>query len=492
MGKKFADDEKYRDDDDEAQLVRVFVDPTRKEKKVSPWLFGTNLSPAMETETGVVKFIRQSGITCFRFPDGGSPGYHWKDGSFDHTGRFARAPLRDMDYFIQFCRTTGTRPIIRVNVESGTPAEAAAWVAYLNKTAVFPATYWELGNEVYDESDRGYRTPEKYADLIIAYSTEMKKADPSIKIGMDWAPTAKHSFNAKVVVKAGKYVDFVSVHWYPNLISPDRPWNGRIHPYPEEVLAGSLQIKGMVEEIREIFKKYDPERAKPVEVAFLEWEGTVDGPALDLPPYSKGIVQWSLANALFHADCLGIFAKEGVDVAATFDFQSTGSGYIRGSDKDVDETGQRWDNAIIRPKALALKLFSEYFGDTVVACSVADAPYYYAKEDWWPETYRGRVPYVTAYAGLFEGKDKLTLMLINKHPEKSYAVHALTYNVALWPKGKVYVLTGPALTAQNEDNPSNVQIKEFEVDNIAREMDFSLPPHAVMLIQMDIENENNK
>jgi len=469
-GQKFAEDGTYRDDDEEATVVRVFVDPARKIARVSPWLAGANMAPKMETERDIIKFVRESGITCFRFP-GGAPGYHWETGLFDFSTRFEKVPLRDMQFVTEFCRITGTRLIIQVNVESGTAQEAADWVAYLNKTIMFPAIYWELGNEVYGDWDPGHMTAAEYADVIIEYATKMKAVDPSIKIGMNWAGATRQFFNTRVIKKAGKYIDFVSIHWYPNLISPDNIHGGRIHPYPLEVMANSEYIPGMVKEVKELFERYAPGREKPVEVTFLEWDGAADSPGSDFKPYSRRIVQWSLANALFHMDCFGKFASTGVDASATFDFQSISFGYIRGWDKEAGWGGQRWDGEIVRPKALALKLFSEHFGDTVVASTVTDFPYYYSKDDWWPETYRGRVPYVTAYAGIFEGKGKCSLLLINKHPEKDYNIRALTYNVNIRNQGKVYILTGPSLTAQNEGNPMNVQIKEFDVSNIEREMD---------------------
>jgi len=469
LGNKFAGDATYRNDDDEMPLVRVFVDPTRKTARVSPWLGGTNMAPKMETRAGIIQYVKQSGITCFRFPGGGSPD-----------------SFRDS---VEFCRITGTRLIIQVNVESGTAQEAADWVAYLNKTVGFPALYWELGNEVYGDWDPGHMTADKYADLIIEYATKMKAVDPSIKIGMDWAGATRQFFNTRVIKKAGKYIDFVSIHWYPNRINPDNMHDGRIHPYPLEVIANSEYIPGVVKDVKELFAKYVPDRERPIEVTFLEWDGAVDGPSSDFRPYSKGIVQWSLANALFHLDCYGKFASSGVAASTTFDFQSIGFGYIRGWDKEAGWGGQRWDGEIVRPKALALKMFSGYFGDTVVASTVSDFPYYYAKDDWWPGTYLGRVPYVSAYAGIFEGKNKCSLLLINKHPEKSYKVRAITYNVNVRSQGKVYLLTGPSLLAQNEGNPMSVQLREFDVHNIEREMDFGLPAHSAMLIQMDIEPE---
>ncbi|MFA5038117.1 MAG: hypothetical protein WC732_00370 [Candidatus Omnitrophota bacterium] len=479
----------YGNLNEEGKDIIVFVNAKRKGPEISPLLYGSNLSPKMESEPDIIKFVQDKKITVFRFPGGGSPGYHWKEGKFDFGERFAQTPFSQMDYVVGFCKLTGSQLVIQVNVESGTALEAAEWVTYMKDELKFPVMYWELGNEVYGDWDRAFMSGKDYGKLIREYAALMKAADPTIKIGMDWAPATRWFFNIDTIKGAGDLIDFVSVHWYPNDIDPAHPQGGRIHPELEEVMANFLHIPGIVKEIRKTFRRYAPGRQKQVEVAFLEWDGATDGPASDFAPYSRGIVQWSLANAIFHADCLGMFATTGVSAATQFDFQSIGFGLIRGWDQGAGWGGQRWDGEIIRPKALAIELFSKYFGDVLLPCRIQNAPFYVKKKEWAPETFGGRVPYVTVYASTSEKEKTLSLAFINKHPDRAFAVKVFILEGQPANTGKLYVLTGPSLLSQNEQNPMTVGIKEYRIRGLAKEFDYTLPPHSVSMVVTRLEGQ---
>ena len=469
--------------------TEITINPEIEIGKISPLLFGANLSPKMESEPDIIRFIKDINLKCFRFPGGGSPGYHWKDSTFDFDTRNTNAPLRKIDYLLEFCRLTNTSLVIQVNVESGTAKEAAEWVEYMNKKVNFPVIYWELGNEVYGDWDKGYMSPEEYAALIKEFSREMKKVDPDIKIGMDWAPSHKNHFNKEVVKKAGEYIDFISYHWYPNLTKFSRPYKGRIHPEPKKIMANYLQIPYIVKNVRDIFKTYQPQKENKVEIAFLEWDGAVDGPSSDFPPYSQGIVQWSLANAIFYADCLGIFALNNVSVSTVFDFQSIGFGFIRGWDKNAGWQGQRWDGETIRPKALALKLFARHFGDIAIQSEIKDYPYYYKMSDWYPDSYAGKVPYLSCYASKYSQGNTLTIVLTNKHEQQAFKVKIHLKSVKPKEKGMLFILSGPELLAQNEGNPLNVGIKEYAVENVTDSFGYTVPAHSVVLLKIDYETK---
>lgn len=477
----------YGNLNEEGKDIIIFINGKRKLRDISPLLYGSNLSPKMESEPDVMQFVRDRKITFFRFPGGGSVGYHWEEGRFDFADNFNRSPLRKIEYVVDFCRLTGTELVMQVNVESGTPEEAAGLVAYMNKEIGFPVSYWELGNEVYGDWDRAFMSGKDYGKLIKQYSAAMKKEDPSIKIGMDWASATRWFFNVDTIKAAGEAIDFVSVHWYPNDIDPAHPRMGRIHPEPEEVMANFMHIPGIVKEIKRVFQRYAPKRKEPIEIAFLEWDGAMDGPPSDLAPYSRGIVQWSLANAIFHADCLGMFATTGVSVAAQYDFQSIGFGLIRGWDREAGWGGQRWDGEIIRPKALAIEMFSKYFGNVLLPCRTQNAPFYVRKKEWAPETYGGRIPYITAYASTFKDEDLLSLALINKHPDKTFNVKVFVIDGDLHPSGRLYVLNGPSILAQNDQDPMAVGIKEYGIRGLGKEFDYTLPEHSVSIIQARLD-----
>jgi alpha-N-arabinofuranosidase len=461
--------------------IQITVEPNKEIANVSRLIYGSNLSVKVESEWDVIAFLKNIGVTCFRFL-GGTQGYHWKTGGFDFDEHYDNAPLRNIDHVIEFSKIIGAQLVLQVNVESGTAKEAAEWVEYMNKKSGYRVDYWELGNEVYGDWDKGYMTANRYAEVIKEFSREMKKVDPTIKIGMDWAPMRKEEFNMEVIKKAGEYIDFVSCHWYPNHTNPTHKFESRIHPTPNEVMSNYLQIPIIVNRIHELIAKYAPSRTGKIEVTFLEWDGAWDGPNSDFKPYSKGITQWSLANALFHADCLGQFALNKVTVAAHYDAQSINFGLIRGWDKDAGYGGYRWDGEIVRPKAYAIQLFSKYFGDIVVGSTVKNSPSFYKKHDWWADSYYGNVPYISCYASKFSSEKKISLILINKHADKDYKVRVKLIDIQPDKKAVLHVLTGPDPMSQNEQNPDQVRIHDYTVENVNKDFRHTIPAHSVNVI----------
>jgi alpha-L-arabinofuranosidase len=465
------------------QQTVINIEPDIVIGKVSPFLYGVNLSPKMETRPDIIQLCKSLGITFFRFP--GTSGYHWKNGTFDFDQRCANAPLRNIDYLIAFCKLTNTQLVLQVNIESATAQEAAEWVEYMNKKAGFPVKYWEIGNEVYGDWDKAYMKPEEYAAVIKEFAGAMKTVDPTIKIGMDWAFSHKDNFNKAVLKEAGEYIDFISYHWYPNLTKFSKPFHGRIHPTPKEVMANSLEIPRFMQHVKELIAANCPQKKDKIELTFLEWDGAVDAPASDFPPYSQGMIQWSLANAIFYADTLGMFAASGATVASSYDLQSIGFGFIRGWDENAGWGGQPWDGETLRPKALALKLFAQHFGDTLIKNTLENIPYYYKEKDWWPDSYSGNVPYISCYASKHSQKNTLAIVLINKDEKRDYKVRLNIVSVKPEKQGKLIVLNGPELTAQNDGNPMNVQLKEFTVENINNSFTYTLPAHSVNLIEVN-------
>lgn len=464
--------------------IKIQINPLREKRKISRLLYGSNLAPKMESEPDIIKFVNNIGLACFRFP-GGHQGYRWKTGSFDYDTRCANSPLRNIDYLIEFCKKTGTKLILQVNVESGSAKEAAEWVANMNKKSGFYVEYWELGNEVYGEWDKGYMSAGRYADVIKEYAKAMKTEDPNIKIGANWAPARHENFNIEVIKSAADYIDFLSLHWYPNHINAEHKFEGRIHPTPEEVIANSMQIEVLVKRANEIIAQYAPQKTGKIEACFLEWDGAWDGPNSDFKPYSQGITQWSLANAIFYADCFGQFMQNNVTLSAHYDMQSINFGLIRGWDKDSGWGGYRWDGEIIRPKALAIKLFSQNFADVLVESTVTDAPYYYKKQDWWADSYSGKVPYISCYAAKSSQGEKLTIALINKHSDKPFKTTIELQGVIPDPQGEMLILHGPSISSQNDGRPNNVQISNYKIENIKPRFNYTIPPHSVVLLKIN-------
>ncbi len=466
------------------------IDPNRILRPVNPFIYGSNLMALTEFEMDVVKFAKDAGISNFRYPGSASEGYHWETGKFDHGDRYDRAPINQIDNLIKFCRLSNTAAVLQVNIETGTPDEAARWVRAMNFEKGMRVDYWELGNETYGDWDRNYMTAEEYVEVIKKYSEAMKAVDPAIKIGPNFGGPNFPDFDEALIRGAADHIDFVSYHWYPNHTGPHNPDGDTPHPRAEDIMANSLNVGYMVERMERLLERYAPHRKGKIEICFLEWDTSWDAVPSDLQFSYKGMM-WSLANGIAYADTLGQFARNGISVANQYNFQSVMFGLIRGWDKEAGWGGSRWDGVTIRPKGLALKMFARYFGDILLDTQIEGSPWYEKRQDWRADSYTGKIPYVSAYVSKFEEEDKLAIVLINKHAEKNFKVEMLFEDIQPDSEGRVWVLNGPSLESQNDGSPRTVTLKDFAIRGFGETSTYTAPAHSVSLIQIGYERENS-
>jgi len=203
--------------------------------------------------------------------------------------------------FAQFSRQAkaiGADSFVTVNYGSGTPAEAAAWVA-ASRAPGNDVALWEVGNETYGCWEvnnelagapahyRGYRPaltggsdptcPQitegnaagtqtlatSYAANAQRFMRAMKAADPAARIGVPWAFGAtvqggavpdNAEWNNTVLGTDGKYVSFVDAHYYPFSFSGG---TGGANPTDQQVLAALKQIPGLYGSIRTVLDARD-------------------------------------------------------------------------------------------------------------------------------------------------------------------------------------------------------------------------------------------
>lgn len=175
--------------------------------------------------------------TVLRFPGGTVMGiYHWQDyvGPVEQRKKVKNIVWGGlMTYqfgtceFIELCRFIGAEPMICINMPTGSPEEAAAWVEYCNGTEdtyyanlrrshgyeePFGVKYWCIGNESYAVPDLGMQDDVNvYIRESWEYVKYMKMTDPTIElvfVGND------NSWNEKVLDSLSPVCDYLSVHHY--------------------------------------------------------------------------------------------------------------------------------------------------------------------------------------------------------------------------------------------------------------------------------------
>ena len=116
----------------------------------------------------MVHMAKQMGTPLLRFGGNFTSGYHWRDGIGPRDKRVSMLNIAwgipeyntfGTDEFLHFCDLIGAQPQVALNLGSGTPDEASAWVRYVDQHwKQHSGLLWELGNELWGNWNLGYPT----------------------------------------------------------------------------------------------------------------------------------------------------------------------------------------------------------------------------------------------------------------------------------------------------------------------------------------------
>jgi hypothetical protein len=104
--------------------------------------------------------------------------WHQLDDLYVMPDRMESGDQVGLDLFYTSGLTRGLPAMIPVSLLYGTPEDAAAQVAYVEKRG-YPISYIEMG----EEPDGQYFAPEDYATLYLQWATALHRIDPELKLG---------------------------------------------------------------------------------------------------------------------------------------------------------------------------------------------------------------------------------------------------------------------------------------------------------------------
>jgi alpha-L-arabinofuranosidase len=147
----------------------------------------SGMDPEMIEMSGAMK------PSIMRFGGNFTSAYHWQDGIGPTDKRINMLNLAwgmpeynrfGTDEFLRFCQLVGTEPQIALNLGTGTPQEAAAWVQYVdtrwgNHTG---GLLWELGNELWGTFQVGYPTLARVAERTQRFIKAVRAVDPNARL----------------------------------------------------------------------------------------------------------------------------------------------------------------------------------------------------------------------------------------------------------------------------------------------------------------------
>lgn len=325
-------------------------------------------------------------------------------------------PTLSFDEFMALSKANGIKPVIVVNVHTGTPEEAAAWVKYTVDNN-FEVAYWELGNELYMKrywykdtarSRSVFRTVSRnpgdvsanaaalMENVLPAFVAAMRAASPTpIRISVTAAPfdelEAKPD-NAKwdSVLARTKYdyYDAYTVHKYTGVPYDGTPVPNRNNaPYKFAEYANWF-FNDNARNLDELLAHYRKQYGARRDMIVTEWNYY----GFAHPQYNRSVINMTHLGALFVGDRLSTLLQNGgrISLAMYHNLGSVG----------------RWPSPVARDRTTGEARRNPWFypfylvgqaleGKTqLVGATLRNAPPISGKSTWNPGTqYQFTAPY---------------------------------------------------------------------------------------------------
>ena len=422
-----------------------------------------------------------------RWPGGNfASAYHWQDGIGD---RDKRPPYLDpawqiweyhdigTDEFVQYCRLINSEPVLTINMGTGGPAEAAAWVAYCNEAASgewgskraangFPEPHniktWFVGNEQFGNWQDGHVDAETYARRYIEFAEAMLAVDPDLTLLAVGVPSNQFShWNERVLNIAADKMAMLSFHWYSI-----RTMSWETPPPVEALVLAQLAASHEIDFILEKTIEISEANSAPfVPIAFDEWNTYLRAK----PPFF--LEEYNLADGLYTGGVMNACLRRAdkVHMSAPFNFINVMGNYRV-------SRGAVWAT----PATLVLDLMTRLRGTAAVRCRVTDTPTFSSPEIGQQLAYEA-IPTVDAAATYDDEAGRLFLSVINFSMTETAAISLVDVD----PAGpcQIHQVSGPSGIALNtEAEPKAVQIvsREAAIDEI------ELPPLTFAMIEVPL------
>ncbi len=318
----------------------------------------------------VLKATKEMNFSLVRWGGNFMSTYHWEDGvgPLDKRRTQLNRAWGTMEYnefgtdeFMSFCRLAGVQPMICLNLGSGTKEEARKWVEYVNGASTtpqgarraanghrdpYPATIWELGNELWGDDQMGWQTPTSNAARYLEFFPVVRKeALPGAMLvacgpGADFTP----AWTGALIKDAGKDLSYLSVHYVVRL-------NQLVAKAPDADTQTAIPLAlpvGMANLLKPIRAQIDADPATKgrVGLAYTEWNWGGTGPS-----------STNIGGAVMGAGWMNMMLSQADFVPISSMSGLMGGGGLRKSHGLVWGTPQCW----------AFWLYSHRAGDTVVA-----------------------------------------------------------------------------------------------------------------------------
>ncbi|MCL6505548.1 MAG: hypothetical protein K6T59_00840 [Bryobacteraceae bacterium] len=393
-------------------------------------------------EPEMIELSRALRTPVVRFGGNFTSGYHWRDGVGPQDRRVSMLNQAwgipeynhfGTDEFLRFCRLVGAEPQIALNLGSGTPEEAAAWVRYVNERwgDRRGGLLWELGNELWGTFQIGYPTLERVAERTRVFADAVRGADPAARLiatGQD--PDRFRQWNAQLLALPAGTFEYLATHFVVGTANVRRS-----DPSPDFVAEAALALPVGLERLLRQMKEQiadHPAHRDRVRIAFTEW--LFWGRDDRVPRFHN------LGGALCAAGFLNTLIR-----VADFVPIADMTGLI--------EFGGIWkkrSRVYATPAYYAFRLYSTADIAIPVASQIR-GPGYDIREGNVRIPEIPDVPYLDLTAALNERGDRLTLFVVNRHLHRDIPARIRLKGFRAAGNARVLTLSGASIYEHNDE-----------------------------------------
>ena len=446
-----------------------------------------------------LQLIQELHPPLIRYPGGNfASGYHWEDGiglreqrprRFDKAWNAWESNQVGTDEYLDFCARVGAEPLLVVNDGSGTPAEAAGWVAYCNEPAEgqqgqrrakngHPQPYrvrlWGVGNEVWGRWQIGHTGPQAYAERLLDFIHAMRAVDPEIKIiavgDTPWSDAADDPgqvWNETVLRAAGEEIDYLSFHLYQ---PGESGWKevDDLDALHHTVCAAPLDVEHIIQRMAKQIQALQIRRT--VRIAFDEWNLW-----LTPPPGARSMHQviYTMRDALYTAGMLNAFHRQcgWLGMANLAQLVNVLPAIVTG-DQKAHATPiyyPFWMYQHMQPFALHVAVHSPEFNSTTLGNISAHEA----------------VPYLDVTATQDDSGNNLTIGMVNRHPYRSVrAAIGITGFSNLYPEHAWLLHARNPLSVNTLEAPHAIKVQEAHLPSISgSRVQVDLPAASVYVLR---------
>jgi alpha-N-arabinofuranosidase len=368
--------------------------------------------------------------------------------------------------------------MICLNLGSGTAEEARKWVEYVSGAPntpegahraanghrdPYPATIWELGNELWGDDQMGWQTPTSNAARYLEfYPVVRKQAGPGAKLvaigaGADFDP----SWNGALIKQGGKDLSYLSIHYVVRL-------NGIVNKAPDADTQSAIPLAlpvGMANLIKPIRQQVDanPATKGRVGLAYTEWNWGGTGPS-----------STNIGGAVMGAGWMNMMLSQADFVPISSMSGLMGGGGLRKSQEMVWATPQCW----------AFWLYSHRAGDTVVATET-QVRHYDVHDGMTSMPEIPNVPYLDVLATKNSTNGDLALFVANRDWKNSTPATLRLQGFSAAAQAQVDTLAADSPLAENTgDKPEAIRPVTSSLAVSGNEIQYVFPKLSVTVITL--------